>query len=257
MVNFSNSAVQEWWYELCQSSILSLPASSSCVFRESPPPHFSQSGMASTLRITPLTPSVGLERIHEVASCLYWQGGASFGGSFMCIGSCTPPPPRSHFPLCRHSRGCIKDTIPHWLPISKYLKVCLMKRLAKQEFFSLDWIHFTLLQMSITVFRCLPWFGFKHNFLAFLSLFLGENVPSYRRQRVEDRQLCTQCERFYLRGDSAWDEESQGVSGSVCKGGRLQESGTYLPAGVNLMKMSNLKLTHMVKNHFCCLIVQI
>lgn len=168
-----------------------------------------------------------------------------------------PLPPRSHFPLCRHSRGCIKDTIPHWLPISKYLKVCLMKRLAKQEFFSLDWIHFTLLQMSITVFRCLPWFGFKHNFLAFLSLFLGENVPSYRRQRVEDRQLCTQCERFYLRGDSAWDEESQGVSGSVCKGGRLQESGTYLPAGVNLMKMSNLKLTHMVKNHFCCLIVQI
>lgn len=68
--------------------------------------------------------------------------------------------------------------------------------------------------------------------------------------------MCSQCQRVYLRGDSARDEESQGVTGSLCKGGRLQESGTYLLAGVNLMKRSDLKHAHIAPNRLCCLIVQ-
>lgn len=66
------------------------------------------------------------------------------------------------------------------------------------------------------------------SFYPLVCLLLGTTVPSYRRQRAEDGQLCSQRQRLYLRGDTARDEESQGVAGSVCKGGRLQESGIRL-----------------------------
>ena len=97
--------------------------------------------------------------------------------------------------------------------------------------------HLTLLKLAATS-------------LSF-CLFTGETVPSYRRQRVEDRQLRPQCQRFHLRGDPARDEARQGVAGSVCEGGRLQEPGTRSRAGVNLMETSNFKHTHTAPSCFC------
>lgn len=60
---------------------------------------------------------------HEVASCFSRQGGASCLWSIMFIGSCCPP--GYTFPLYRHLQVYIKEMIPHWLPISEYLKMIL------------------------------------------------------------------------------------------------------------------------------------
>lgn len=60
------------------------------------------------------------------------------------------------------------------------------------------------------------------------SLFLGKTFPSYIWERVEDRQLRSPCQWLHIRGDSAWNEESQSVSGFVCKGRCFQESGIAL-----------------------------
>lgn len=53
----------------------------------------------------------------------------------------------------------------------------------------------------------------------------GQTVPGYWRPSAEDGQLRSQCHGFDLRGDSARDEEGQGVASALRKGRGLQESG--------------------------------